>query len=576
MKHYGTMSNAGGRLMMGTQDIGHIWQERCQGTPRGGDILEALMLLPAMDKVKSIDDLERKKNQDFRVFVSETSDKSQVFHILESRATKVITLLPADPLAALCCDRELDRPGFTAFMGDLATLFDFSGSRILLNGDDKSFRYSGVAPAYSYLGLQKFVLVKGDLINIGPCPQASSRTVISRLTDHCSKMSTSEYVSLQTAFYQCALEIKPSKLVLPASSPVMQLGKAKVEGEPFFKAFPKLEDKNSQLYRSGHWPVTVQPPKTVSEALARLQTSRSWRGEDAGKYSSFTRGHRDGGDFSKDRIQTNRALSLLLPLLREDQVVEFRSCSDEIAKKVQKFLENPKKIQKWEIKGRLKHIMPKEHASASLGKAWKHIYVEVRTPGVMLVDLHSAPLPSFEKGTNIEEVWGDQFKEFLPLKPFIARRKVPPSAIPQEKNYVFKWGSSHAFDFLVSSSEKVDVAAREVVFEHGKLTKRMLIEPLNRMRTDTAALMEQFKDDRRKLTLYLEMEKPAILDRALNIWTPPKEHSKKKRTELMIQLGLEDDDAQSVEDFEGEGSDEEAQPGVPPPVGVQNLIDFNG
>lgn len=560
-KHFVTIDAAINAVLTSSVYPKFFQDANCQ-VPLPGPVFSALKLHfeckgPTVNDQKQ----EIQDAAEFETFVGE--EQGQGVHYKVSRQTKKIHVEPADTISKMVGPTEALRPGFTRFVGQLVSLYDFSGPTVTLWSS--SGGYDAVQPLpYPYLAVAGFIVANKDKLHVPPPKETSPLNVIRAVIDRVSRMPLEEYLELSTSFYMQMMEWGDCPQ-LRQQYPLDQIGKTTIDGAPFFK-HPQAKGLRRErlsfyLYQNGPWGVKARPPTELKVAVEGLQKSRSHRRENNKGYSGATVGHEEGGQLSPLRVEVTRTLGLILPLLEKGKKIQLKTTTTEVAQNVHAQLvkEYPSYV------GLIKYLMTAAEAVKVFTLSdFKEHAIEQRTPDVMFVNMLGIPLPTAAKSEDLEKVWKAYLVAVLPEPPYTVYTKVC-TGIP-ETYKVFKFGSSHAFDFIISTEEVVEVAGKVVVRDSQKLKAET--RSLQRITNSKELLVEQFRDDRRKLEMYASVLRYARTPSYLNLWTLPEKFSKKAMKRVLIDVTVHGDTPVKMLSFEYDQDD----PVQVPPVGVQNPV----
>jgi len=477
-------------------------------------------------------------------------------HAKEHRKTREVTLRPADPLSNYCAEYEATIPGFTYFVGGLISLYDSTGDYLQTWSEEAG--YSDCSPSpYKYRGLLRFLGDYQDSLFVKMATGSSAFNACMAMVERVANLSLPDYLELSSAFFYLATGITEAKFMSTLEEhPFRLIGHSLVKGQRFFKyhSAAGIDPARAKhyVYQTGPWRLRSMPPTTVEEAFKGLQNSRVHRRENGKGYGSLTNGHQDGGELTEERVHVTNALSLAIPLLRE-QDIEIRVPSPLTASHVDKALTKRSPKHTW------KFVMNVTQAMAAFPEDHKSKYVAARTGGVLLLDLETTAPPTFAKNTNMAKVWAKHYEALLPQAPYIVFRKVPPQVA--DTQLVYRMGTMHAFDALVTSLPKLRGVGRKYTLNHGVLTFVEEDFDLESFKTSAAYLQAQWADDRRKLEMFFTVNQRVKFSTALNLWTPPPVTSKKNRVALEYSADgkyqIDGLDADFAEDFQSEDEDED-------------------
>lgn len=573
-RQYRDVVDATTKMMSSMAPVSLIWATESLSTPLIGHLIHEFTNLQRTGVVRETEEEREKKiSRKYEVFSAiqelATKEKDQdvatePVHLYRERRTGDLVVVKADVVAAQCSAYEPTRPGFTDFVGDLFTMFDFTGSVLAVQGTATAFAQAAPAPYYNWSSLVGWASLNSAAFFI-PSEGQSSRARMLQHIPVLGNMEMLQYLRLQDSFYKSALSL-PAVLKrgsITSGVPIDQVGKALVSGKKFFSTVTVPQgERNNLVYRTGPWQVSVPTPTKVHDSLSGLSNTRVWRREGTKGLSGLTRGHASGGDFSDQRIQVTRVLALAMPKLRESGEIFIRVDSSDAVSLIHKELI----LDQVHHKGTYKFIMTKEEAMSRLGPDYLKFYAEVRTSGKLLIDMVSSQLPAFPSKCNIDQIWEDQFNALLPSEPYIARRKVPPSVVAKHPVYVM--GSFHAFDGIVTSLGSLEYMGRKIVLAPDRSLKSDCLETIkpDKLATLKEYLQRQHRDDRRKLCFFqqgMKVEPSSII----NLWVPFHEFSKKDKRVMMTTIAaagdavdLENFDSDEEEGQEVENFDDEEDP----------------
>jgi hypothetical protein len=427
-----------------------------------------------------------------------------------------------------------------------------------------------VCPSYEFAGLVRFGLIHGPQLQVKKAGSENPIQIFPLIVDKLITMPQLEYLELQTSYYVAArgLKIGEKSYKLFKGEPLRQVGQHKFEGQLFFDRYPGIPSKrrNWLIYRQAPWAVQLPGVPTTAIALNQLQADRAWRGEDKGRYSGLTGTHATGGHLPKARREIALTLSIILPLLKRDIKVfcmpKSTSYIPEIDKTARALIGKAPYTLTFDASGeQLQTFFQEEY-----GSRMRKPDVEYHT-----VNMNSTQAPSFTKKENPDEKWGISFPACIPSGEYTRVAKVPP--MMAEKYNVFQFASAHAFDFLLSSSSDVKLAGIEALRKEGQDGVRIeerYYEFSPKKCTAALARELQYRDNRRKLTFFLEM-KGHLYDPRMNLYIPEPRRVKGTRDLLvpLIEKGVEElapgdyesatEEEESLEDLQ-EGSAAPAPP----------------
>lgn len=595
VSYYKKIGAAEASITQDPREYARFYQDAGVGVPLPAMVLQAL--INAFSGTGSgVSSQQAEANEALQYDVRVATINSQVVHLRTDRKTDVVEVLPADLLTRQCQKHEKHRPGFTEFLGELVSIYDFTGDQMAQWSTYSNF--VAVKPVcYDYYQLQVFALARGADLYATPVKDATPKSVIASLIERVGAMDLQLYLEVKTEFYDTLFQWEFNNPDLKQEIPIRQIGTAVVEGVQFFKhpSTARLDKNRTKyyLYRTGPWNASAAPPTTVRAGVTNLGNSRTHRREGKAGYSGYTAGHREGGDFPDIRIDVTRLLSLSLPILDKGADIEIRSTNVEVVKHL------VTEYTLLKLSHLVKFVMSEETAINTFGVDHFNTHsVRVRTPQKMFIDMVSAEIPSLPAKSDAEEVWGKHF--IVPAAPYIAYRKVPPHLV--DKYYVFRFGSSHAYDFIVSSEPDIECRGKIATLENGKVMLKPDTFGLKRIKSKDEALKVQFVDDRRKLELFTNVNQKVTYTTAINLWSPPPFFNKKAQHRIVqtVAQGITPlalvsftfvDDAPPAQDGggpaapnpgDGAGPAPAAQggapvpgPGGPAPANNVDLVDFD-
>lgn len=455
-------------------------------------------------------DRGRRVEDQFEIYLC--SENNIATQIMIERDSRDIYVRPADPLEQLIAESRRPIPGLVHMVGACMTLIDTTTVPPRVRGGEDL--YNEVKPSVVSYRAARACL--SDYVEVlaqteeeeGISSEASTRGMIHRILS----LPTRELLLMQSDVASQVLEGFRESGGKGGGS---RFGRM-VESQ---QADLIREQSNNSIeynfmsvcrYQERPIPSVTRCPVSLDRALTAMRMSQAFRGGQRSGFSTFTHGHRTGGTLSRERVRITDILSLAMPLLDQGPL-EFVLDDPEDIRIVQEVLETQGLANQWRF------VLPTIEAVKVFGMVRSTLVtIPQRTPGVMLLDMVKHKLPSVPD-EKLVEAWEKRYDSLLPRAPFVAYRKVPPSRM-QEVN-VYKIGSSHAFDFIISSHPIVQQGV-EVSLQQGaaSIEKKTVRYELKQVMNEQQLIREQWVDERRRVEMYFAVQQHVTFLPSINLW----------------------------------------------------------
>jgi len=236
--------------------------------------------------------------------------------------------------------------------------------------------------------------------------------------------------------------------------------------KPYLKTTSEIAanpDQSTFLERASEIRDSLVAPKTTLGQINFLTAERSLRGSDLSNASFFASATSRGGYVDKQRRQICDVLSVVIPLVdREKQRMKekkgYKMKTITVRPPVDSLIPDLiTAVARYE----LENVFFFSQVDDMMDRFPKQIVRSYEKESI-LVDFVEGKLPTFEKKIDPDVVWADMLHKHVSarkdlLTEFYLLRKVPPT-FSMAGISVFKFHSSHAFDFFISNVDEMRVA----------------------------------------------------------------------------------------------------------------------
>lgn len=422
--------------------------------------------------------------------------------------------------------------GHRNFYADLVTTVRYDGGLVVPMATQADFDRAAPCPLFKYAGIERFCKGSSDLLKAKETKTMSSADKARHLAQVLEEMPIERFLKLQALFYVLVTELvtdaegyvimESSPLSLTFSIPEMA------------KKFRKLEmDRQEAVHRATQVTIKAPVPRDDEHAVRQLVDARTYRGEGSERLSLFTEDWNVGGKPPKVQVQVTLALSLILPLVKEDKdrLIYIRPAS----KNQVTYLEHALKERQIQ---HIFHVSSKEAVALRQQVSDQLQTCETVPLDATYIDLFAADIPTVRKGQSLPEAWAKTHKEVTPkTKVWIARRKILPSIMEQFSTYFYQSIHSHAYDVIESNMPDLVRAKGVVVYNpSGKpqLSVKEEYYPAKKLTPDK--LFELQWIENRKKTSILQGKWAYKVDETLNLWEPPVVFTKKDMRATKVEV----------------------------------------
>lgn len=430
------------------------------------------------------------------------------------------------------------------FIGEMILFTQPEKGKIVPKATVDMMAQAGIREAKS---LEGFCSVASGVFGLLPNP-CSPPVYFKLIKDQLALMTHTQQVEFKTIFYNSRYPVNVERVgqYLRPSVPVWSGLRPYYRDPQDIAANP---DQSTFLSRFGNIKDTLVQPKTTAGQISFLTSQRSIRGNDMSHASFYASATSRGGYVEKQRRQICDILSVIIPLhdrelKKKKEDPSYKEKSITVRPHVDSLIpELTIAVAKYSMENHVKFFSQVDDLIDRFPKSIIRSYEKES----ILVDFVEGRIPTFEKKTNPDTVWSDLLRSHVSsrmdqLTEFYLLRKVAPTFSMQGIS-VFKFHSSHAFDFFITNSSEMRVA-------YGFVGKNFKIDirfqPL--VIQTTASIRENvFKDN--QIRTYAIVNGNYGQDLGLNLYgTECRKLSKKEMRKAVLEFeGDPDDDPEEIE-----------------------------
>lgn len=395
--------------------------------------------------------------------------------------------------------------------------------------------------------LDGFCRIANGIFGLLPNP-CSAYAYASRIREQLSMMTYERRVEFMTIFYTSRYPVTVERVgrYLRPSVPAWSGVKPYLKDPEDIAAHP---DQSTFLIREADIKDSLVPPKTTAGQISFLAAERALRGSDMSNASFFASATSRGGYVDKQRRQICDILSVVLPLQareeRRKKDKDYKVKMITVRPPVDSLIpELTLACTKYNLDKNVKFF---SQSDDMYDRFPKFVIRNYEKESILVDFVGGKSVPTFEKGTDPDIVWPEMLVKHVgsrksQLTEFYLYRKVPPQfSMPGIK--VFKFHSSHSFDFFVTNATEMSAA-------YGKFDDKLKFSVCYRnLQAQTPASIRDnvFKDNRTRT--FAVINGGYGQDLGLNLYgIECRKLTKKEMRKAVLEFSEEpDDDADELE-----------------------------